>query len=203
VDDHPIVVEAVRNRLAKAVEIGIVDAASNGYDALRKTSRTDYDVVLLDISLPGESGIDILEVLQGDKPELPVLMFSLYPEVPYALQMLKAGAAGYLYKEYAPAHLADAILLVSAGGVYISPSLARHLASHLNTDPLRTLHNVLDDVEFAVLRLIASGKGLAQIAAEMRLSGAKVRGMRARIFQITNFHTDAELADYAVRNGVL
>ena len=174
VDDHPVVVEGVRRRLAKTEEIGIVDEALSGEDALRKVSGAHYDVVLLDITLPGKSGFDILGAIRIDKPRLPVLMFSLYPEIPYALQMLKAGAAGYLYKEYAPGQLAEAIQQVSNGEVFISPPLARHLARQLITDPLRTLHSVLSDLEFKLLHLIASGKDRAQIAVEMQLSEVTV-----------------------------
>lgn len=203
VDDHPVVVEGVRHWLAKAGEIGIIDEASSGEDALGKVSGGHYDVVLLDITLPGKSGFDILGAIRIGKPRLPVLMFSLYPEIPYALQMLKAGAAGYLYKEYAPGQLAEAIQQVSTGQVFISPTLARHLARQLTTDPLRTLHSVLSDLEFKVLHLIASGKDLAQIAVEMQRSEVTVDEARLRIFQITNIFTEAELAEYALRTGVL
>jgi two-component system invasion response regulator UvrY len=202
VDDHPIVVEGVRRRLAKAGEIGIIDEALSGEDALRKVWDTRYDVVLLDITLPGKSGFDILEAIRRDKPRLPVLMFSLYPEIPYALQTLKAGAAGYLYKEYPPAQLAEAIQQVSKGQVFISPALQRHLARQLTTDPLRTLHSVFSDLEFKVLRLIASGEDRAQIAVETQLSEVVVSEVRLRIFQIANIFTDAELAAYALRTGV-
>jgi two-component system invasion response regulator UvrY len=203
VDDHPVVVEGVRRWLSKAAEIGLVDEALNGEDALRKISRAHYDAVLLDITLPRKSGYDILAAIRIDQPHLPVLMFSLYPEIPYALHMLKAGAAGYLYKEYAPGQLAEAIQQVSNGQVFISPALARHLARQLTTDPLRTLHSVLSDVEFKVLHLIASGKDLAQIAREIHLSEVRVDEVRLRIFQITNTFDEAELADYALRTGVL
>jgi two-component system, NarL family, invasion response regulator UvrY len=203
VDDHPVVVEGVRRRLAKAEEIRIIDAALSGEDALRKVSDSHYDVVLLDITLPGKSGFDVLGAIRIDRPHLPVLMFSLYPEIPYALRMLKAGAAGYLYKEYAPGHLAEAIQQVSSGHLFISPTLARHLARQLTTDPLRTLHSVLSDLEFRVLHLIASGKDVAQIAVETQLSELVVDEVRLRIFEITNIFTAADLAEYAVRTGVL
>ena len=144
VDDHAIVREVMKRKLAELPEVAVVEA-ENGNEALKKALSENFDVMLLDITLPDRNGLEILGIIRSKKPGLPVLMFSLYPEVPYALHTLKTGAAGYLYKENALSQVIDAVRRVSDGGVYISPYLSRYVASLLTTDPVRTLHEMFSD----------------------------------------------------------
>jgi DNA-binding NarL/FixJ family response regulator len=203
VDDHAIVREMVKRKLAKMPDVAVIDEAQHGDDALRMALNENFDVMLLDITLPGRNGLEVLEIIKSKKPGLPVLMFSMYPEVPYALQTLKTGAAGYLYKANALDQLTDAIRRVSDGGLYLSPHLSQYVAALLTTDPVRTLHEIFSDEEFQILCWIAQGQNVAQIAEEMHLSEEKVSKARARILELTNIPHDAGLADYATRSGLV
>jgi two-component system invasion response regulator UvrY len=160
-------------------------------------------VVLLDITLPDRNGLEVLDIIKSKKPGLPVLMFSMYPEVPCALQTLKTGAAGYLYKANALDQLTDAVRRVSDGGLYLSPHLSQYVAALLTADPVRTLHEIFSDEEFQILCWIAQGQNVAQIAEEMHLSEEKVSKARARILELTNIPHDAGIADYAIRSGLV
>lgn len=202
VEDHAIVREIVKRKLAEIPEVAILEA-ENGDEALKMALSKNFDVMLLDITLPDRNGLEILGIIRSKKPSLPVLMFSWYPEVPYAFQTLKTGAAGYLYKENAWNQVIDAVRRVSDGGVYISPYLSQYVASLLTTDPVRTLHEMFSDEEFQILCWIAQGRSVTQIAEEMRLSEEKVGKARVRILGLTNISDDAGLADYAVRSGVV
>jgi DNA-binding NarL/FixJ family response regulator len=202
VDDHAIVREVMKRKLAEIPEVAIIEA-ENGDEALKMALSKNFDVMLLDITLPDRNGLEILGIIRSKKPGLPVLMFSLYPEVPYALRTLKTGAAGYLYKENALNQVVDAVRRVSDGGVYISPYLSQYVASLLTTDPVRTLHEIFSDEEFQILCWIAQGRSVAQIAEEMHLSEEKVSKAHARILELTNIPNDAGLADYAIRSSLV
>lgn len=202
VDDHAIVREIMKRKLSEMPGIEIAEA-ENGGDALNRALNEDFSLMLLDITLPDRDGLEILGIIRSRKPGLPVLMFSLYPEVPYALQTLKTGAAGYLYKENALEHVLDAVRRVSSGGVYVSPWLAQYVAGLLSSDPVGTLHEILSDEEFRIFGAFARGLGVAQIAEKMDLSEHKVGMIRNRILQLVNIPDDIGLADYAVRNGLM
>lgn len=202
VDDHAIVREIVRRKLSEMPEIAITEA-DNGGDALKRALNENFSLMLLDITLPDRDGLEVLGVIRSRKPALPVLMFSLYPEVPYALQTLKTGAAGYLYKENALEHMLDAVRRVSDGGVYVSPRLSRYVAGLMSSDPVGTLHEILSEEEFRIFGGIARGFSVAQIAGKMNLSEDEVRKSRNRILQLTNISNDAGLADYAARSGLI
>lgn len=203
VDDHAIVREIVKRKLSEMPDVAVVDEAENGGEALRMALSTDFDVVLLDITLPDRNGLEILGIIRSKKPGLPVLMFSLHPEIPYALQTLKTGAAGYLYKETALSQLIDAIRRVSGGGVYVSPRLSQYVATLLTTDPVGALHEIFSDEEFQILCCMAQGRSVGQIAEEMHLSEEKVDKIRSRVLELTNIPNEAGLADYAARNGLI
>jgi len=203
VDDHAIVREIVKRKLAGMPDVAVIGEAQHGDDALRMALNGNFDVMLLDITLPDRNGLEVLEIIKSKKPGLPVLMFSMYPEVPYALQTLKTGAAGYLYKADALDQLIDAIRRVSDGGLYLSPYLSQYVAALLTTDPVRMLHEIFSDEEFQILCWIAQGRGVAKIAEEMHLSEEKVSKARARILELTNIPHDAGLADYAARSGLV
>ncbi|MBI3545770.1 MAG: response regulator transcription factor [Gammaproteobacteria bacterium] len=196
VEDHPVVREHMRRKLVKMRGIALIDEAENGADAVDLALRKNFDVMLLDISLPDKSGLEILTILKSKKPSLPVLMFSMYPEIPYALQTLKTGASGYLYKETALEHLMEAIQRVSEGSVYVSQHLAHYLESVFVTDPARTLREVFSEKEICVLQSLARGGEVVQIAAEMNLEENVVNHMRLRIFELTKVSCAADLSDY-------
>lgn len=202
VDDHAIVREIVRRKLSEMPGVEIAEA-ENGDDALKRALNEDFSLMLLDITLPDRDGLEILGIIRSRKPALPVLMFSLYPEVPYALQTLKTGAAGYLYKENALEYVLDAVSRVCDGGVYLSPQLSRYVAGLMSSDPVGTLREILSEEEFRIFGGIAQGFSIAQIARKMDSSEDSVRKSRDRILQLTNFSSDAGLADYAVRSGLI
>lgn len=202
VDDHAIVREIMKRKLSEMPGVDIAEA-ENGGDALKRALNEDFSLMLLDITLPDRDGLEILGILRSRKPGLPVLMFSLYPEVPYALQTLKTGAAGYLYKENALEHVLDAVRRVSNGGVYVSPGLSQYVAGLLSSDPVGALHEILSDEEFRIFGAFARGSGVTQIAEKMNLSEDKVGKIRNRILQLINIPDDVGLADYAVRHGLM
>ncbi len=202
VEDHPVVREHMKRKLVKMSDIAVINEAENGAAALDLAMRESYHVVLLDISLPDKSGLEVLTILRAKKPRLPVLMFSMYPEIPYALQTIKNGAAGYLYKETALEHLMNAIEQVIKGGVYISPHLAQYLESLFASDPIRTLQEVFSERELHVFRSLARGVSVAQIAREMQLSHDEVEQMRLRILTITDTSSESELGDYLTRSSL-
>ena len=169
-DDHAIVRKGLCQILAETCDIVVKDEASQGTDVLGKISQNSYDVIVLDISMPGISGLDLLKQIKVDKPQLPILILSMYPEDQYAIRVIKAGASGYLTKESAPDQLIEAIRKVAEGGKFITPSLAEKLAYELETGTEKLLHETLSDREYQVLVLISSGKTVTEIANELYLS---------------------------------
>jgi two-component system invasion response regulator UvrY len=190
VDDNAIVRAGLKQILADAPDMVVADGAGKWQEVLDKVSTSDFDVVVLDISLPGKNGIDILKEIKSRKPELPVLT-------------LRAGAAGYLRKESAPSELISAIRKASSGGKYITPSLAERLATELEANHEKPPHELLSDREYEVLLLIASGKTVKQVAAEMSLSTKTISTYRSRILEKMKMENSAELTHYAIANGLV
>jgi two-component system invasion response regulator UvrY len=199
-DDHPIVRRGLRQILEETRFVISVDEASNGREAIELVKKGKFDIVLLDISMPGMNGLEVLEELKKLKPSMPVLMLSIYPEEDYAVRALKAGASGYLTKKSAPDELVIAIKKLYRGERYISPSLADYLASHLTDDKDKPLHKNLSNREFQVMRMIASGKTLKEIAGEINLSPKTISTFRTRILQKMRLKSNAELIQYAIKN---
>ena len=199
-DDHPIVRRGLRQILEETRFVMSVDEASNGREAIELVKNGKFDIVLLDISMPGMNGLEVMEELRRLKPSLPVLILSIYPEEEYAVRALKAGAAGYLTKKSAPDELVVAIKKLYKGERYISPSLADYLASNLTDDKDKPLHKNLSNREFQVMRMIASGKTLKEIAQEINLSPKTISTFRARILQKMHLKSNAELIQYAIKN---
>ncbi|MBU1749567.1 MAG: response regulator transcription factor [Chloroflexi bacterium] len=181
----------------------VAGEALNGQEVLEKVRAEAWDVVVLDIAMPGRGGLDILKELKHERPQLPVLVLSMYAEDQFAVRVLKAGASGYLTKDSAPDELVKAVRKVVNGGKYVSPFLAEKLASEINTDSIRLPHETLSDREFQVLRLIATGKAVKEIAAELALSTKTISTYRARILHKMNLTTTAELIHYAMRNRLI
>jgi len=202
-DDHPIVRQGLKQILREAFDTIVVDEAGNGLEALGKIEKEKYDIVLLDISMPGMNGLEVLKEIQKRNKALPVLIISIYPEDQYALRCLKAGASGYLTNDTASDELTLAVERILSGKKYVSPSLADKLARHLNEGTPKLPHELLSDREDQVMRYIASGKTAAEIANELSLSVKTINTYRNRILKKMQIKNSAELIRYAVQNQLL
>ncbi len=202
-DDHAVVRKGMKQILADTRDIVVADEAGNGREALEKIRKNDYDMVLLDISMPGRDGLEVLKELKNLKPKLPVLMLSMYPEEQYAVRSLRSGASGYLTKDSAPDELISAIRKVSAGGKYVSASLAEKLALKLGADLEKPFHETLSDREYQVMCMIASGKTVKEIGEELSLSVKTVSTYRARILMKMRLKSNADLTRYAIDNKLV
>jgi DNA-binding NarL/FixJ family response regulator len=199
-DDHAIVRKGLKQILEEMPGKVSSDEARNGQEVLQKIWDDNYDMVLLDISMPGSSGLDILKQLKSNRPDLKILILSMHPEEQYAIRALKAGASGYLTKESTPNELVKAIRKISAGKKYVSASLAETIASHLDVMSEKPLHEILSDREFEVMRNIASGKTVKEIAGELSLSVKTISTYRARILEKMKMKNNAQLTYYAIHN---
>jgi two-component system invasion response regulator UvrY len=202
-DDHPVVRRGLKRILEDETDIEVVGEAWNGQEALDLISKEKCDVVILDIEMPGRSGLDVLKDLKQYRPKLPVLVLSIHPEEQFAVRVLRAGAVGYLSKESAPEELVKAVRRVYGGGRYISASVAEKLASDLSLGSRRALHETLSNREFEVLRMIASGKTVSQIAKELSFSVKTISTYRGRILKKMGMKTNAELTRYAIENKIV
>jgi len=202
-DDHAIVRRGLIEILLHELKDPICGEAENAQQVLAQVRSQTWDLVILDVSMPGRSGIDVLSDLKREQPKLPVLVLSMHPEDQYGKRMLKAGASGYMNKNSAPEELIKAIRKVLAGGRYVSPALAEKLAWDLSEDHAHLPHESLSDREFEVLRMIGSGKTISQIAEELHLSVATISTYRARILEKMNMSTSAELMRYTFQNHLV
>jgi two-component system invasion response regulator UvrY len=202
-DDHTLVRKGLKQILLETKDIGEVDEAKDGKETVNIVGRKKYDLVLLDISLPGRSGIEVLKQIKCLKPKLPVLILSMHPEEQYAVRSLRAGAAGYLTKESAPDELIDAIRKVAKGGKYITSSLAEKLAGEIGLDTERPLHETLSDREYQVMCLIASGKTVKEVAQDLNLSVKTISTHRARILRKMHMDNNAQLTHYAIKHNLV
>ncbi|MBI5194659.1 MAG: response regulator transcription factor [Nitrospirae bacterium] len=203
VDDHPIIREGLKKIISNTHDMTVTDEASSGDELQNKLRKNNYDVIILDISIPDKNGLDILKDLQSRAHKSVVLILSMHPEEQYAVRALKAGASGYLTKGGDPEELIKAIRKVYGGGKYLSPGLAEKLASDLifNTD--QPLHEKLSDREYQILTMLASGKSTKDIAGELFLSLPTISTYRSRILQKMNFKNNAEIIHYAIKNKLV
>ena len=202
-DDHPIVRQGLRQILANTPDMEVAGEAANAQETLEQVRARGWDVLVLDITMPDRSGFDILKELKHEQPHLPVLVLSIHAEEQFAVRVLKAGASGYLTKENAPAELVKAIRHVVGGGKYISSSLAETLVAGLDASSDRPRHKALSDREFQVMQMMAGGKTLTEIAAELSLSAKTVSTYRARLLEKMDLKTNAEIIRYAIENGLI
>ena len=202
-DDHPIVRAGMKQIISEASDMSVADEASDGRQLLHKIRTENFDVVILDITMPHIDGLDVLKQLKIEKPKLPVIILSIHPESQYALRVLKAGSSGYVTKTSAPDELINAIRKVHRGGKYISPSIAEKLAFQLEADFEEMPHEALSDREYQVLCMLASGKTVTEIADELALSVKTVSTYRSRILEKMNMKNNAELIHYAVQNKLV
>jgi DNA-binding NarL/FixJ family response regulator len=202
-DDHALIREGLKKILKAAQDINVVSEAQNAREVIEEVKKQELDVVILDISLPGKSGLELLKDLKMDYPKLPILILSMHPEDRFAVRALKAGAAGYVTKESAVEELVKAVRKVVQGRKYVSPALAEKLAFDLETDTGKPPHENLSDREYQVMCLIAIGKSVREIASELYLSISTVNTYRGRILEKMNMKTDADLIRYAVQNQLV
>jgi two-component system, NarL family, invasion response regulator UvrY len=203
VDDHAVVREGLKFILASADDLSVAAEASNAPDAMALLRERPCDLVLLDLSLPGKSGIELLKMIRDELPNVRVLVLSTYPEDQYAVRVLKQGAAGYLTKESAPEQLVQAIRKVVRGGKYVSPAMAEKLLDEIGAPPQHAPHELLSDKEFEVFKLIATGKSLTDIAEKMHVSIKTISTYRTRILEKTGFTANAEFTRYALQHGLI
>ena len=199
-DDHAVFREGIKEILGKTSDIILSGEAVNGQELLGKISKEEFDIVLLDINMPGRRGLDVLKEIKSLKPSLPVLMFSMYPEKRYALRALKLKASGYLTKESASAELVTAIRKIFSGKKYVSTQIADEIVTSIGEDKDKPLHEYLSEREFEVMLKISDGKKLKDIADEMMLGSTTISTYRARILDKLSLKSDAEIVRYVIEN---
>lgn len=202
-DDHPAIrngTKAILSNEFSEVEFG---EASNAIEIFRKIKEKDWDILILDMNMPGRNGLEVLQQLKDEKSGIPVLMFSMHPESQIAMRALRAGAAGYLAKDSAITELAEAVRQVMSGRKYITPSLAEQMAMHIENPLGKEPHEFLSDREYETLLLFAKGKTVSQIAEELFLGIPTISTYRARMLQKMNMKTTSELVEYAIRNNLV
>ncbi|QXD15649.1 response regulator transcription factor [Rhodocaloribacter litoris] len=202
-DDHTVVRRGLVQIISETMDLKVTGEAATAREVLDLVRRQPFDVVVLDLNLPDQSGLDTLKQLKAEFPSLPVLVLSMYGEEQYGLRVLRAGAAGYLTKEKTAEELVQAIRKVAGGGRYVSAAMADSLLDLLETDPDLPLHATLSDREFQVMRLLAEGKSVTEIADMLSLSVKTVSTYRARVLEKMNMKSNAELARYALEHALI
>lgn len=202
-DDHFVVRQGLKYILAGAFKRASFGEAANSQQTLERVAKERWDVVILDLTMPGRSGLEVLSEIKRSHPLLPVLILSVHPEDQFAVRLLKAGAAGYMTKESAPEELVGAVSKAIAGGRYISPGLGEQMASLLVRDVDAAPHEMLSDREFLILRLIASGKPVGAIARELSLSVKTISTYRGRLLEKMGLTNNAQLVHYAFHNNLV
>ena len=202
-DDHPVVREGLKQIISKDDDINIAGEALNCYEVIDLVQKEDWDVIVMDLNMPGKDGLELLKDLKALKPELPILILSVFPEEQIGVRTFKLGASGYMNKETAPKELVNAIKKIYNGGKYISAALAEKLVAGLEEGVDKNAHDLLSDREFQVLRFIASGKDVDEIAEELFISVKTVRTYRDRILEKLKLKNNVEIAHYALKNKLL
>ena len=202
-DDHAIVRRGLKHIVSEQPDMTVDGEAENARQVLDLVRTDKWDVIVLDINMPGRSGLEVLKELRREHPKLPVLVLSVHPEDQYGVRVLKAGAAGYLTKDSAPDELVQAIRKVHRGGKYVSASLAEVLAFELETETDRPRHKSLSDREYQVMTMIASGKTVGEIGEDLSLSVKTISTYRARVLGKMKMRTNAELTHYVIQNQLL
>jgi len=202
-DDHPVVRQGIMRIIEDTPDMKVTGEAENGYELLKKIKEQDYDLILMDISMPGSDGLEVIRELRKIKPNLPILILTIHPEKYYGLRMLQAGASGYLTKQNAPFELIEAIRKVSQGGMYISNSLAQLLVASKKDGEGKPGHEKLSDREYQVMNMIAAGKKVKTIADELCISVKTIHVHRRHILEKLNMASNADIIHYAIQNGLL
>lgn len=202
-DDHAIVREGLKRIVADVSDFQVVGEAADGTEAMRTVRELDFDVLVLDLSMPGRSGMELIKLVKAEKPKLRILVLSMHQEMQYAVRAIKSGASGYLTKESAPAQLEQAIRKISGGGAYISAEVAEQLALGAMPGGGATVpHESLSDREFEVFRLLVAGDAVSDIAAKLNLSVKTVSTHKANLMQKLGLANPTELVRYAIKHGL-
>lgn len=202
-DDHTVVRSGLKQILAEEFKKAVFGEARNAEETLDLIDKQRWDIVILDITMPGRTGLEVMRHIRKLLPALPVLVLSIHPENQFAVRVLKLGAAGYMTKESAAEELVRAVKKVLSGGRYVSTSLAETLAAKLSSPPVKPIQEMLSDREFQVLRLIASGKIISEIARELLLSVKTISTYRSRILEKMSLKNNAELMHYAMQHQLV
>jgi len=202
-DDHTIVREGLKQVLSAASDLSVVGEAQTGHEVIERVRALEFDVLLLDMSMPGKSGIELIKQVRGEKPKLRILVLSMHQEQQYAVRAIKAGASGYLTKDSASAQLVLAIRKVAAGGAFITEVVAEQLALGAMPQTEGLPHSALSDREFHVFQLLVSGKAVSEIAEGLNLSVKTVSTHKARIMQKMSMSNSAELVRYAIKHRLI
>jgi DNA-binding NarL/FixJ family response regulator len=202
-DDHTIMREGLKQLLVASGELEVVGEARDGHEVLRQVHALDFDVLLLDMSMPGKSGMDLIKQVKADKPKLRILVLSMHQEHQYAVRAIKAGASGYLTKESASTQLVSAIRKVAGGGAFISAEVAEQLALGAMPHSDGPLHAALSDREYQIFRLLVSGKTVTDIATLLNLSDKTISTHKARLMEKLNVGNQTELVRYAIRHQLI
>lgn len=203
VDDHPILRAGLKTLLSEHPDMEVTGEAGSGSEAVKMVQQAEYDIVLLDVTMPDMNGVDALKQIQRHRPELPVLMLSMHPEEQYAINLLRSGASGYVPKEGAPEQLVAAILTVMKGRRYVSPAVADMLAADLDGEANKPLHTTLSEREFQIFCKLAAGQAVSEISTDLNLSVKTVSTYRSRILGKMNMKNNADLTYYAIKNGII
>lgn len=202
-DDHAIVREGLKRIVGDAPDLEVVDEASDGNEVMRIVRARDFDVLVLDLSMPGRSGMELIKLVKSEKPRLRILVLSMHQELQYAVRAIKSGASGYLTKESAPAQLVQAIHKIAAGGAFISAEVAEQLALGVMPGSQSAApHESLSDREFQVFRLLVAGMSVTDIAAQLKLSVKTVSSHKANLMQKMGLGNQSELIRYALKHGL-
>ena len=202
-DDHTIVREGLKQLLGAAGDLEVVGEAQDGHGVIQCVRELEFDLLLLDMSMPGKSGMELIKQVRNEKPRLRILILSMHEEQQYAVRAIKAGAAGYLTKESASSQLVSAIRKIAAGGAFISAAVAEQLALGVMPQADGPLHNALSNREFQVFRLLAEGKSVSDIAGQLTLSVKTISTHKARLMQKMNLGSTTDLIRYAIHHRLI
>ena len=202
-DDHTLMRDGLKQILATAGDMVVASEASDGFQTIDQVRGGDWDLLLLDMSMPGRSGVELIKQIKAEKPRLPILVLSMHKESEYAVRSIRAGAAGYLCKDSASEQLLNAIREVAAGGRFIGPDVASDLAFNLIQRDDRPLHALLSDREYMILRKLTAGRGISEIAQQLNLSPKTVSTYKARVLQKMEMSSVADLIRYGLKHNLL
>ena len=202
-DDHAVVRKGIKQILIEEYPTAIITEVGDAEDLIKNVMTSNFDIVISDLNMPGRSGLDALQQIKKSHPQLPVLILSVHAEEQYAIRILKAGGDGYLSKESAPVELVNAVKRILLGKKYISQAVAEKLANNLSSNPGKQLQEYLSDREFDVMKLLATGKSITEIAEMLSLSVTTVSTYRSRLMLKMNLKTNADLTKYALENKLI
>jgi DNA-binding NarL/FixJ family response regulator len=202
-DDHAIVREGLKRIVAGASDMQVAGEAADGTQVMQRVRELEFDILVLDLSMPGRSGMELIRLVRSEKPRLRILVLSMHQELQYAVRAIKSGASGYLTKESAPSQLEQAIRKIAGGGAFVTPEVAEQLALGAMPGSESHPHETLSDREFEVFRLLAAGVSVTEIASRLKLSVKTVSTHKANLMQKMGLQNASELIRYAIRHGLV